>query len=212
MTKTVKIIIALMIILMLANFFSTPKTYALAEMIEAADSFPSQGADSGVNEANLRDVSRSIFYPFLAVAVAVAVIFGGVIGIKIMIGTIEEKAKMKEMLVPYIVGLVVIFGAFTIWSTVVKIGTSVIGDGHSDSRPPVTDDDEDEESTYGIVHTHTYLYSSPDDSSSYFVEIQAGTRVRITDTTGEWYRVQIPRQPHGSYGGYVKISFVTLEP
>lgn len=129
MSKVIKIIFILTIIIFSINLIIVPKTYALADMMEAAHKFPTYGDDSAVNQGNLKSVSEKIFYPFLAVAVVIAVMVGAVIGIKIMTGTIEEKAKIKEMLVPYVVGLVVVFGAFTIWSTVVNIGTSVVGTG-----------------------------------------------------------------------------------
>ena len=47
---------------------------------------------------------------------------GAVLGIKIMVATVEEKAKIKELMVPYIVGCIVMFSAFTIWKIVVTIG------------------------------------------------------------------------------------------
>ena len=38
-----------------------------------------------------------------------------------MFAGIEERAKIKEALIPYIVGGVVIFGAFIIWKFVVDV-------------------------------------------------------------------------------------------
>ena len=38
-----------------------------------------------------------------------------------MTSGIEEKAEVKAMLVPYIVGCVILFGAFTIWKVVLTI-------------------------------------------------------------------------------------------
>lgn len=51
---------------------------------------------------------------------------GIVIGIQFMVASAEDKAKVKEALVPYIVGCIVIFGAFTIWSIAVNMGQSII--------------------------------------------------------------------------------------
>lgn len=48
-------------------------------------------------------------------------IVGIIIGIQFMVASAEDKAKVKEALVPYVIGCVVIFGAFTIWSVVVNI-------------------------------------------------------------------------------------------
>ena len=38
-----------------------------------------------------------------------------------MVGSIEQKAKVEDSLIPYIVGCVVIFGAFGIWKLVLTI-------------------------------------------------------------------------------------------
>lgn len=51
---------------------------------------------------------------------------GTIIGIQFMLASAEDKAKVKEALVPYVVGCFVIFGAFTIWSTVVNIGQDIV--------------------------------------------------------------------------------------
>lgn len=49
-------------------------------------------------------------------------VVGIIIGIQFMVASAEDKAKVKETLVPYIVGCIVIFGAFTIWSIAVNLG------------------------------------------------------------------------------------------
>ena len=38
-----------------------------------------------------------------------------------MIASAEDKAEIKEALVPYILGCVLIFGAFAIWKIVITI-------------------------------------------------------------------------------------------
>lgn len=50
---------------------------------------------------------------------------GTIIGIQFMLASAEDKAKVKEALIPYIIGCAVIFGAFTIWSIAVKLGQDV---------------------------------------------------------------------------------------
>ena len=59
---------------------------------------------------------------FLAV-IFLAVAVGMFLGIKFMISSAEDKAKVKEALIPYIAGCVVIFGAFIIWKlTILLLG------------------------------------------------------------------------------------------
>lgn len=38
-----------------------------------------------------------------------------------MTGSVEQKAKVKDSLVPYVAGCIVIFGAFGIWKMVLTI-------------------------------------------------------------------------------------------
>ena len=42
-----------------------------------------------------------------------------------MAGSVEQKAKVKDSLVPYIAGCIVIFGAFGIWKLVLTLLESV---------------------------------------------------------------------------------------
>lgn len=57
---------------------------------------------------------------------------GTMIGIQFMVASAEDKAKVKEALVPYVIGCAVIFGAFTIWSIAVNLGQDITsGSGSS---------------------------------------------------------------------------------
>lgn len=53
-------------------------------------------------------------------------IVGTFIGIQFMVASAEDKAKVKEALVPYIIGCAVVFGAFTVWSIAVNIGQDIV--------------------------------------------------------------------------------------
>ena len=50
----------------------------------------------------------------------IAVVVGIVLGIKYMIAGADEKAEVKETLLPYIIGCVVTFGAFGIWRILIN--------------------------------------------------------------------------------------------
>lgn len=76
---------------------------------------------TNLDTASLKESSQFFFNLLLAFGMVTAVIVGMIIGIKFMTSTIEEKAKIKEVLVPYVVSCVVIFGAFGIWKLAVNI-------------------------------------------------------------------------------------------
>ena len=60
-------------------------------------------------------------YALTTLGIVLAVIIGGILGIQIMWGSIEQQVKAKEMIMPYVVGCIVIFGAFGIWKLAVTI-------------------------------------------------------------------------------------------
>lgn len=93
---------------------------SLDDMMNDADNFISQGTTK-YNETALQNFSKTMYNILLAVGVAIAVIIGGIIGIKLMTASVEEKAQVKELLVPYVVGCIVVFGGFAIWKLVVTI-------------------------------------------------------------------------------------------
>ena len=88
------------------------------------DNFIKQGSDSQnsiIDKEQLRTDASSIFKILTTIGITLSVIIGGILGIKFMMASAEDKAQIKEMLIPYVVGCVVIYGAVTIWMIVVKI-------------------------------------------------------------------------------------------
>ena len=76
-------------------------------------------------QKEIRDASSNIYNVLFAIGVALTVIVGGILGIRFIMASAEEKAQIKEMLIPYIAGCIVIYGAFGIWKLVVSILNSV---------------------------------------------------------------------------------------
>ena len=60
---------------------------------------------------------------------------GAVLGFQFILGSVEGKAKVSEALMPYIVGCIIVFGAFTIWKIAISIGNRV-EDSIIASEPP----------------------------------------------------------------------------
>ncbi len=68
-----------------------------------------------------QDALDGIFNALFIVGSLLTIIIGGILGIKFMVASAEEKAKIKESMIPYVLGCVVIFGAVGIWKLVVSI-------------------------------------------------------------------------------------------
>lgn len=94
---------------------------SLDDMIGDADKFIDSADDAAISTSSLKEFSKTFYNIFLTIGIVVATLVGSILGIKFMIGGAEEKAHVKELLVPYIVGCIVIFGAFAIWKIVVTI-------------------------------------------------------------------------------------------
>lgn len=93
------------------------------DMMGDANSFVQSAKDDvgQVNDSALQNFSSTFYNIFLTAGTAIAVIAGLIIGIKYMLGSVEEKADIKTMLVPYVVGCIVVFGSFGIWKLVIEI-------------------------------------------------------------------------------------------
>ena len=91
-------------------------------MTSDADKFLNSGnTPSSTFSASLQNFSKTIYNIMLTIGIFLAVIIGGIIGIKLMVSSASEKAEAKKLLVPYVVGCVVVFGGFGIWKLVVTI-------------------------------------------------------------------------------------------
>lgn len=70
---------------------------------------------------DLITITNDIYSIIFPLAVCITVIIGGVLGIKFMIASAEDKAKVKESMVPYVIGCIAIYGAFGIWKICIQI-------------------------------------------------------------------------------------------
>lgn len=121
-----KNIIVILLLIVSLLFINTKYTYAksLSDTIEGADEFIQSGVsdtNTTIEDEELIAMSDLLYNALLIIAIITAVIVGLVIGIQFMTGSVEQKAKVKETLIPYIAGCIVVFGAFTIWKLVVEI-------------------------------------------------------------------------------------------
>lgn len=81
--------------------------------------------NSSINQGQLQKTSNILYNIFLGAGIIIAILVGMFLGIKYMMGSIEEKAELKETLIAYVVGCIVIFGAFGIWKLVAELFSEV---------------------------------------------------------------------------------------
>ena len=95
-------------------------TTQVDDTIEKADEFTNEGS-SQIDATELQNFSNMLYNALLIIGIIIAVIVGAILGIKFMMGSVGEKADIKKLLVPYVVGCIIVFGAFGIWKLVVTI-------------------------------------------------------------------------------------------
>ena len=154
----------------------TTKTPAgtIEGVIQDADKFLEKKKDEPVNPLNqnegLQKFSQTISGILMTVGTVIAVIIGGILGIKFMTGTVEQKAEIKQLLIPYIVGCIIVFGAITIWTVAVNFGsqldTTEVGSANSGTDTSKDDSTDTETSSTGGKDTQPSDSSKDDDTPS----------------------------------------------
>ena len=115
-------IITLITLTFLTSIPNISKGAGIGDIVSGADDFIEDGAkDPAIEDSKLQDLSGPLYTTLLVIGIVIAVIVGLVIGIKFMTGSVAEKAKVKETLIPYIAGCIVVFGAFAIWKLIIEI-------------------------------------------------------------------------------------------
>ena len=107
-----KLLVIILMVIAVITYLPN-KTLALDNVISSGKNFMSSADPNKevINQEKLKSTSKTIYNILFAIALVLAVGVG--------------QAKVKETLVPYIIGVVIIFSAFTIWKIAVEIGNDV---------------------------------------------------------------------------------------
>lgn len=121
MEKTKKIIIALIMMIMMIAMITEPyKVYATTIDVNAY-----KPNIEGVDSANrATTIANSITNILAVIGTVVSVAMLIVLGIKYMIGTVQEKADYKKTMGPYLVGAVMVFSI----TQILKIIASMVSE------------------------------------------------------------------------------------
>ena len=119
LTKLIfNIILICFLTLVLIGDYST--VYAGGWFEGAQDFMNSADSNITINSTELNRPSSEVYNILTSLGMIIAVVVGIDLGIKYMIAGADEKAEVKETLLPYIIGCVVTFGAFGIWRILIN--------------------------------------------------------------------------------------------
>lgn len=122
--KCIIIILCLTVLLVFtSSFYSYTKAISIKDIIQSGDDFIDEGKDgqssTTIPEEDISGITSPLYNILLIIGTIIAAFVGIVLGIQFITGSVEAKSKVKESLIPYFAGCVVIFGAFGIWKLAV---------------------------------------------------------------------------------------------
>ena len=125
MKKYKKLLINIMVIFIILFNLFIPNAYAgpLQDIMNRAEGFVNNGENGGnvINNDALKEGSNTLYNILLVIGIAVAFIWGIVLGIQFVTGSLGEKADVKKDLIIYVIGCIIIFGAFGIWRLLLQL-------------------------------------------------------------------------------------------
>lgn len=122
MKKYIKVILNICIVCFMLLNICAPSIYAadttMGGIVKDANDFLQEGLsrDNPLNPGALENGSKLLYNILFTIGIAVALIWGLVLAIQFITGSIGEKADVKKNLIVYVIGCIIIFGAFGIWS------------------------------------------------------------------------------------------------
>ena len=86
---------------------------------------PDESAMDQASAGKIENATSKILTTISNVGIVVAVIMLAIIGIKYMIGSVEEKAQYKEDMLPYVIGAFILFGITGLVKILIAIGNQI---------------------------------------------------------------------------------------
>lgn len=115
----------IIILLILFAFFANGNQIYATGIMEQAKNFIELGENGddpfGENLATTNTHFEDLAGFVWGIGVGVALIATVVMGMKLMLASTSERAEYKKEMVPYIIGITIIFGGLTIWRVLIQI-------------------------------------------------------------------------------------------
>ena len=121
--KIIFIITTMFLVFSFSTYSKVNAASTLDDVLSKGDDFLNAADDTTntIDEGDLQELSGFISGVLLSIAIGVTILSGVALGIKFVTQSIEDKAKIKEAMVPWVIVILVSFGAFTIWEIAVNV-------------------------------------------------------------------------------------------
>lgn len=124
MKKKVKIFSIIMLIIITVSSFMATISYA--DMIDPNDYNPNNG--NAEAPAKFTNMVGTIATTIQTIGIILSVIVIGLLGIKYMTGSVEERADYKKTMIPFLVGTFLIVAVGTVLRIINDLTTQAIGE------------------------------------------------------------------------------------
>lgn len=124
MKKKVKIFSIIMLIIITVSSFMATISYA--DMIDPNDYNPNNG--NAEAPAKFTNMVGTIATTIQTIGIILSVIVIGLLGIKYMTGSVEERADYKKTMIPFLVGTFLIVAVGTVLHIINDLTTQAIGE------------------------------------------------------------------------------------
>ena len=105
---------------------STPRgNVTFVDVLQNVDSYIPNDTVTGSDAQKITEKASFILTIITNVGIVLAVLMSAILGIKYMLGSLEERAEYKKDLVPYFIGSILLFGVCTIVKVLQTLGQSI---------------------------------------------------------------------------------------
>lgn len=111
---------------LLANGNSIPReNITFTDVLKDIDSYVPGDTVTGSDAQKITEKASLILSVITNIGIVLAVLIPAILGIKYMLGSVEEKAEYKKDLLPYFIGSILLFGICTIVKVLQTLGESI---------------------------------------------------------------------------------------
>lgn len=119
--KIIKIIFIIFISLLFIQFYVNHVLAIQTGNVINPEDYAPQSTTNAKGASGLRDIGNNIVGVIQVIGTVLSVAALGIIGIKYMVASADEKAEYKKNLMPYLIGAIMVFGITNLLALAIKI-------------------------------------------------------------------------------------------
>ena len=127
--RIILLTIAIMMIITVVFQNRSEAAFTFSDIKKGGDTFISKGEQSRedmFDSASEQSAIDQVYYVMLGRGIVLAFVVGIVLGIQFITSGVAGKAKVKEKIIIYVLGIFIIFGGFGIWRIAINVGKDLL--------------------------------------------------------------------------------------